>query len=178
MTTTQIFNEYHRSILNFVFLRINNLQDAEDLTQEIFAKANRLLPTYSPKRGEVSTWLYKITTTAIIDYFRTNPQDKYKAVSDFVNENGDAAFQFEAPEKCDKILENKELSERLDKAFYNLKPEYRKVATMYFIHEQRYEEIADALDIKLGTVKGMLSRCREMLKTELKDLHKVQKELV
>ena len=178
MTTTQIFNEYHRSILNFVFLRINNLEDAEDLTQKIFIKADRLLHTYNSNEGAISTWLYKITSTAIIDYFRTNHQDKYKAVSDFVNANGDPAFQFEAPEKNDTILENKELKERLVKAFRKLKPDYRKVATYYFFREYKYEEIADEFGMKLGTVKGMISRCREMLKTELGDLHKIQIELV
>ena len=173
-TIEEVYSEYYNSILNFVFLRLNNIHEAEDLTSKIFEKANRLIESYTADRGAVSTWLYKITTTQIVDYFRTNHQDKYKAVSDFVNENGDCSFQFENPEKADQIMENQELRKRLLKSFRDLKPDYRKVATMYFIREYKYEEIAEKLKMKIGTVKGMISRSREMLKNELKDLHKVK----
>jgi RNA polymerase sigma-70 factor (ECF subfamily) len=171
ITIEQIYREFQKSILNFVYLRINNMEDAEDLTQKIFMKANRLLHTYNPETSAVSTWLYKITTTSIVDYFRTNHQDKYKAVSDFVNQDGDAAFQFESPAKADKLMEAEEIKNRLVKAFRKLKPDYRKVAIYYFFREYKYEEIAEQFDMKLGTVKAMISRCREMLKSELRDLY-------
>lgn len=171
ITIEQVYREYYKPILNFVFLRLRNMEESEDLTHEIFKKAHGLIATYNPDRGKISTWIYKITTTQIVDYYRTNHQDRYVAVSNFVNQNGDNAFQFENPERADEILENKELRDRLVKSFRGLKPEYRKIATMYFIRELKYDEIADKLDMKLGTVKGMINRCREMLKTELRDLY-------
>jgi RNA polymerase sigma factor (sigma-70 family) len=171
LTTEQVYNEYHKSILFYVSQRINDPEDARDLTQEIFIKAHRLIKTYSMKRGAISTWIHKIAYTAIIDHFRTNHQDKYIAVSNFINSNGDDAFQFEYPIAPTSILENKELDERIRVAFRELKPEYRRVATLYFVNEFRYEEIAKILDMKLGTVKGMISRSREMLKSNLEETH-------
>jgi RNA polymerase sigma-70 factor (ECF subfamily) len=174
VSTEQVYREYYGSVLNYVNMKINNIKDAEDITHDVFQKAHKLIATYSEQRGAISTWIYKIAYTGIIDYLRMNKQDKYIPVSNFVNKDGDAAFQFEAPQKTDKIVENLELNERIRLAFRELKPEYRRVATLYFVNEFKYEEIAGILKMKIGTVKGMISRSREMLKNELSDVHKAE----
>jgi len=177
MTIEFIFSEYQTQVFNYVNWKLGNQHDAEDVTQAVFIKVNRLLKTFNADLSAFPTWLRNITNSVLIDFIRTNHSEKYKAVSDFVNSEGNNNFQFANPEKADQIMENTELSERLDGAFYNLNPEYRRIATMYFVHEYKYEEIAEILKIKLGTVKGMISRSREMLKNELKDLHKVKAKL-
>jgi len=172
VSTEQIYREYYGSVLNYVNMKINNLQEAENITHDVFEKAHRLIETYSEQRGAVSTWIYKIAYTKVVDYFRTNKQDKYIAVSNFVNAKGDQSFQFVAPERCDEILENKELMTRIMDAMNKLKPAYRMVAEYYFFKEYKYEEIADELDLKVGTVKATISRCRAILRKELENVQK------
>ena len=74
-------------------------------------------------------------------------------------------------------MDNVDKSEKIVKAFENLKPNYRKIAELYFIEDKQYNEIADICNIPLGTVKGMISRCREMLQSELKDVYGVKRTM-
>jgi RNA polymerase sigma-70 factor (ECF subfamily) len=67
----------------------------------------------------------------------------------------------------DENLENKELLEAVHKAMSSLKPKYQKIATMFFIEDRPYPEIAEALEMPIGSVKGMIFRIKAMLRGEL-----------
>ena len=178
---TEIYIEFKPKVFNYLYLKLRNIHNAEDVTTDVFIKVNRLLPTYDIKISGLSTWIGKISYSALVDFVRKNKiyRNNYMAVSDFKNidfKNGDdKIFEFVNPEKTD-IVENQELKDRLVMAFHKLKPNYRKIATLYFISDYKYKEISELLDMKLGTVKAMISRCREMLKTELNDLYSTAKK--
>lgn len=182
ITFEQIYSETHEHVLSHTFRIIKNFHDSEDVTMKVFAKISRLNKSdetrFDPKKSALSTWIYMITNGLILDYFRTNKNKKHKFVSDFGNEHDPKNnFEFEAPKQNNpdsEILKN-ETQQRIVKAFHDLKPNYRRIGVLYFIREHTYEEISDMLNIPMGTVKGMLSRCREKLQTELKDLHTVKK---
>ena len=113
--------------------------------------------------------MHTVTNSVILDFFRTNHQDRYKAVGDYTDDEGNETFNFIAPDqsRADAEILKTELEQKLDKVFYELKPEYRRVASMFFIQELSYIEIADILDIPMGSVKGMLSRARAKLQEGL-----------
>jgi RNA polymerase sigma-70 factor (ECF subfamily) len=67
----------------------------------------------------------------------------------------------------DENLENKELLEAVHKAMSSLKPKYQKIATMFFIEDRPYPEIAEALQMPVGSVKGTIFRIKSMLRGEL-----------
>jgi len=170
MMNTAEFNRMYadnkESVFNYINWKINNIHNAEDLTIEVFRKAHKTYDVNKVK-GELSTWLRTICNTVIIDFFRTDHSDKYQAVSDFVNAEGDETFQFASDSSADTNMLNDELRAKLAGAFRSLKPKYRKIAMLYFVKEKKYDEIAEMCNVPMGTVKGMINRSREMLQAQL-----------
>lgn len=176
LNLTTAYNENHKQIYFFVYRYVNNVEYAEQICSDVWLKAHRLNESekfgYDSEISEVSTWLHKIAYSCYVDFMRTNHSDHYKPVSSFVNSEGDEiSFQFESPAKSDSLVINKELEIRLDKAFYELNSENRRIASMYFRQGMKQTEIAEMFNIPLGTVKVTLSRARELLKQELKGLY-------
>lgn len=188
--TTNEFNQMYLDnkveIFNYINWKICNIYNAEDLTEEVFIKANRLIFTakvehrFNPAKSHIKTWLRTIANTGIIDYYRTNHSNKFQCISDFVNSEGDETFQFVAPKtaNADFELENNILKERLSSAFANLKPKYKRIAILYFLNDRGYTEISEMLNVPMGTVKGMINRVREMLQADLKGLYFVKQPKV
>lgn len=180
---TEIFNTYHKLVFGQVMKMVKHYHDAEDVTSEVFRKIVRLnskdSTRFDGEKAAFGTWLRTIVVSVTLDFFKTNHQDRYTAVSDFVNGEGSEAFQFESPttKTPEKLMIDDELRERIDEAFYGLKPKYRKVASLYFIHGHDYADIADMVKVPIGTVKGMLSRARKQLQEELTELHTNKPEL-
>jgi RNA polymerase sigma-70 factor (ECF subfamily) len=184
--TTKEFNQMYldnkNEIFNYVNWKLRNVHDSEDLTATIFTKAHRLIYAknsdhkFNSAKSDIKTWLRTIANCAIIDFYRTDHSDKYLAVSDFVNAEGNEVFQFMASktENADFNIENDVLKARLKKAFSTLKPKYRRIAILYFLNDRDYSKIAEMCNVPMGTVKGMINRVREMLQTELADLYTVR----
>jgi RNA polymerase sigma factor (sigma-70 family) len=174
MTNTEIFNAYHKLVFGQVMKMVKNYHDAQDVTQNVFRKIVSLnskdSTRFDDEKSAIGTWVRTIVVSVVLDFFKTNHQDRFMQVSDYVNREGDEFFQFEIPSNKtpEKIMIEDEMKQRRLKAFRGLKPKYREIAELYFENEYSYKEIADELDIPIGTVKGMLSRARKELQKELK----------
>lgn len=157
--------ERYREPIYFMLLKmVNNKDDADDLTIEAFGKAFRRMHQYTPQFA-FSTWLFKIATNNAIDYIR---KKRIKAVSidqGFSTEDGDTIeisvkdVVLDPAEAMQKEERIKKMREIVDK----LKPRYRKLVEMRYFDELAYEEIAEELNLPLGTVKAQLFRAREFL---------------
>ena len=165
-----LYKAHYQGILNFINMKIHNIDDAQELTNDTFIKALQNMHLFNAEKSSISTWLHNIAKNCVIDHYRKDQSDKYINVSNFTDESGKEMYQFEDTNKTDIILENKELSESIQKAMSTLKPKYKKVAELYFIKDQPYNEIAELLELPLGSVKGMVFRIKSMLasQTELK----------
>ena len=164
---TKIYNEN----VNFVFFKIKvmvkNKQLAEDLTNETFIKVYQKFDTFDSTKGKITTWINNIAKNTVIDYVRVKKNTNTVSVEDMKYDDS-YAFQFVAKNiETDKELTNNELSTKLDNSFNKLKPNYQKTAILFFKWEYSYNEIAEILDVPLGTVKGTISRCRELLQKSL-----------
>jgi RNA polymerase sigma factor (sigma-70 family) len=160
----ELMERYREPIYYMLLKMVNNKDDAEDLTIEAFGKAFRRLGQYTPQFA-FSTWLFKIASNNCIDYIR---KKKIKAISidqGFQTDDGDTIEinvkdavidPAEAMEKEERI---KKMREIVDK----LKPRYRKLVELRYFDELAYEEIAEQLNLPLGTVKAQLFRAREFL---------------
>jgi len=179
MTTIErVFNECHEQIFNHALGAVKNIHDAEDIRSEVYVKIQRLNSAKfnELKQTSLSSWVHTITNSVITDYFRTNHQNHYKAVGDYVNNEGRELFTFVAPTQsnADNQVLTIELQKRITKAFKSLKQNYRMVAILYFIRGKEYSEIAEILNMPIGSVKGMLNRSREKLQETLKGVYKVR----
>jgi RNA polymerase sigma-70 factor (ECF subfamily) len=183
-TIDSIYRKYYNTILNYINWKINNLDDAMELTNDVFLKFDRV--GYNPERmgfenkvANVGSYLHTIANTLIIDYTRTYHQDKYIPASRFFNENNDMeTFQFEdVNASAETNVAKDELQYSLNKAFSGLKPKYRKIAVLYFVKEKKYDEIAELCNVPLGTVKGMIARARVQLQGELDGMYHVRQRV-
>ncbi len=176
-----VYNEYNKRILYYINGKVKNSDVAQELCADVFIKVNDNLVYYMGEIAGLSTWIYSIAKNTVIDYYRVDKSKYYTNVSDFADaETGKETFQFVASEsyEVDSILDNVDKSERIAKAFENLKPSYQKIALLYFVEDKQYNEIAEICNVPLGTVKGMISRCREMLQNQLSDIYSVKRTML
>lgn len=164
MAYTQLLDLYRESIYFLVLKMVNSSEYAEDLTIEVFGKAFSNLKQYQPNYA-FSTWLYRIATNNCIDFIRKQRISTTSIDNSFDDGEGEKMYiQIEEKglnpeEKAIKKQKNKYLKEVVKK----LKPHYRKLIELRYFKELSYEEIADELEMPLGTVKAQLFRAREFL---------------
>jgi RNA polymerase sigma-70 factor (ECF subfamily) len=157
-------NKYWRPLHAMLSRMIHNKHDAEDLTQEAFIKAFGSLQSYNPEYA-FSTWLYKIASNNCIDYLRKR---RLQTVSiDNPIRLRDGEVQMELPDRDaprpDTPLTSSERTAILQEAVKNLPEKYRKVIELRHTHELEYNDIAERLNLPLGTVKAHLFRARALL---------------
>ncbi len=162
----QAFQELVDRHKDLVFALIaRTVQDrsrAEDLAQDVFLRVHRGLPYF---RGEarLSTWIYRIVANVCL-------QDRAKpALAASIDDDPSGRT---APSSTDRQFGDLELRDRLEKAIARLPANYRLVIAAHYLQGMRYEDLADALELPLGTIKTQLYRAkqqlRRLLETELK----------
>jgi RNA polymerase sigma factor (sigma-70 family) len=167
----ELMGRYKDAIYYMLIKMVNNASDAEDLTIEAFGKAFKNIQQYTPNYA-FSTWLFKIATNNCIDFIR-----KKKATTISLDQNDDdpdkastdiQASILDPEEEMIKEQKQKMLREIVSK----LKPRYRKLIELRYFKEYSYEEIAEELELPIGTVKAQLFRARELLFNILKNTGK------
>jgi RNA polymerase sigma-70 factor (ECF subfamily) len=168
-----MYNENYTIVLNYINSKIHNLEVAQEITNDVFIRVNKHLVNFNPELSSFKTWVRTITNNCIIGFYRQNKNAGLKVnVSNFVDDEGKEFFQFVDESNgsySDSNLDNVELSESILKAFRTLKPNYRKIAVLFFLRQKQYDEIAEICNVPIGTVKGMIARSREMLQGNLKN---------
>jgi len=168
----QLMNRYKDAIYFMVLKMVNSKMDAEDLTIETFGKAFADIDHYEPHFA-FSTWLFRIASNNAIDHIRkkravTVPLEpwiqKDKSIGGEYNYN--AKDDTDTPEEAFIKTQNSKL---LRKAVSSLKSPYRTLLELRYFKEYSYAEIAEELNLPLGTVKVQLFRAREKLFEILKD---------
>jgi RNA polymerase sigma factor (sigma-70 family) len=168
----QLMKRYKEAIFFMLLKMVNNKTDAEDLAIEAFGKAFTNIHQYEPQFA-FSTWLFRIASNNAIDHLRkkravTVPlepvvgNDKSIGIEYNYNLRTDA----DSPDEAFIKEQNAKL---LRKAVATLKPRYRTLLELRYFKEYSYSEIAEELDLPLGTVKVQLFRARELLFELLKN---------
>lgn len=164
----QLMDKYQKPLYFHVLKMVRNHEQVEDLVQEAFMKAFNNLNSYNTNYA-FSTWLYRITTNHTIDYLRKKKL-KTTSINDPVKtKDGEMEIQISDDAETDRDIIRKERKKIIHNAINDLPKKYRKVIEMRHLQELSYQEIADQLDLPLGTVKAHIFRAREMLYKELKD---------
>src|SRR5688500_4887340 len=135
----------------------------EDLAQEVFLKIYRGLPYF---RGEakLTTWIFRIILNLL-----SQESGKRRASREVAF---DSELPMHQPRSHDRSAGDLELRDRLEKALARLPPNYRLLVAGHYLHDVKYEDLAEALDIPVGTVKTHLHRAkkqlRDLLETDLR----------
>jgi RNA polymerase sigma-70 factor (ECF subfamily) len=160
----KLMSRYRESLYYTIFKMVQNTEDAEDLTIESFSKAFGRLESYTPQFA-FSTWLFKIASNHCIDFLR---KKRIKAISINQTGRGEDGDQFEIPVK-DGELNPEQLMQRNQSVSHvravvdQLKPHYKRMIELRYFEEKSYEEIAEEMQLPLGTVKAQLFRAKDLL---------------
>lgn len=156
---------YYRDTIYFMLLKMtNNADDADDLTIEAFGKAFNKLDQYTPEYA-FSTWLFKIASNNCIDFIRKRKKELLNLGKNYDNsDNSDLAAQIPSPtlDPEEKYIEKQKIK-LMREVVEKLKPHYRRLVELRYFEELSYEEIAEELQLPLGTVKAQLFRARDFL---------------
>ena len=170
----ELVRRYQRPVFSLIYRMVRDRELAEDLTQETFVKVLNAIERYRPEY-KFSSWIFKIANNAAIDHLRRRElatlsldggpdamtPDQVQATS---LQLGDAT------ESALDELEARELGTQIERAIGALRPEYRACIIMRHVEGRAYDEIADVLDLPLGTVKTYIHRARAELRESLGSL--------
>jgi len=155
--------ERYKHKVHWIVRRMVGSADDEDLTQEVFLRAYQALPNF---RGDskFSTWIYKITRNLCLSELRKRDR-KGEHLS--LEEEGEEKVHLllrEAHGGLEREIERRDLSGKVRDLIGRLPAHYRTALTLYHLNQVGYEEIAEIMDVPLGTVKTYLHRGRMRLR--------------
>ncbi len=169
----QDFNEEiipHMDVLyNFALRLTTDPIDAEDLVQDTIVKAYRFFSSYE-KGTNAKAWLFRILKNSFINNYRKTSKRPQEVDYDEV-ESYYETVRAERTETSDleRLMFRELMDDDLSKALSRLPEDFRTVVLLCDVEGYTYEEIANMLDVPIGTIRSRLHRGRNLLKTELID---------
>lgn len=154
-----------KPVYNYCLRMLRNREDAEDISQEVFIKAYRNVTSFEG-RSSFSTWIYKIAYNTVVDYTRK----KRLTTITIHNRGEDGDRDMELPDVINepgRMLMQSERQRELLAAIYSLRDEYKEVIIMRDIEDAPYQQMADVLELPLGTVKTRIRRARLAVRKKL-----------
>ena len=147
-----LYQQYARLVYHTAYLMLEHPQDADDVLQEVFIRVFQHLGTYDPARGALSTWLHRITVNVCLRH-TDQPFVPLVPLTDSIVE--------QTQEHMDTTLDARQ---RIQYLLGSLAPPFRVVVVLRFYSALSYEEIAEVLEIPIGTVQSRLSRALHRLR--------------
>ncbi|HUJ05119.1 MAG TPA: RNA polymerase sigma factor SigE [Streptosporangiaceae bacterium] len=155
-----VVKDHSARVYRLAYRLTGNSHDAEDLTQEVFVRVFRSLPSYTP--GTFEGWLHRITTNLFLDITRRRQRIRFEGLGE------ETAAKLRGAEPTpSQAFDDRHFDHDVAAALADLPPEYRAAVVLCDIEGLTYEEIADALDVKLGTVRSRIHRGRAQLRAAL-----------
>lgn len=170
----ELIRRYERPLFSLLYRMVRDRELAEDLAQETFIKALNAIESYRPEY-KFSSWIFKIANNAAIDHLRRRELDTLSLEGSPHAETPDAveatALQIgDRQESPLDAVEARELGGQIERAITQLRPEYRSCILLRHVEGRAYEEIAEILNLPLGTVKTYIHRARNELRQALAHL--------
>ena len=156
----EVVTRHSARVYRLAYRLTGNPHDAEDLTQEVFVRVFRSLSSYTP--GTFEGWLHRITTNLFLDQARRKAKIRFDALA----EDADVRMPGRMPSPDSQMADGM-LDDDIEAALADLPPEFRVAVVLCDIEGLSYDEIADVLDVKLGTVRSRIHRGRKMLRSSL-----------
>ena len=175
----ELILKHEKIVYNLALRMMNHSEDAKDISQEVFLKAYRSLSIFD-ERSAFSTWIYRITHNTCIDEMRKRKgKQNYSLEEELENEEGSMQRQIadegDTPEES--LLREEQKSEILQ-ALDSLSEEHKAAIVLRDVKGFSYEEIAEILEVSLGTVKSRISRARNQLKNEILQMREQNEKTV
>lgn len=151
-------NRYKDRLMNVIGRMLSSQEEAEDIVQETFVRVYQHRQSFNFKHC-FSTWIYTIGLNLARNELRKRRRFKFFEISEMQGNEREFAVDPELPSRLPEMLKD---------AIETLPPKYREAFMLRDIQEMPYEEVAQVLDVPLGTVKSRVNRARLMLREKLK----------
>ena len=154
----ELVDHFKNLVFALIARTVSDRSRAEDLAQDVFLRIHRGLPYF---RGEsrLSTWIYRIVMNVCA-------QEKRPGQTVSLD---DPDSKVPAPSSIDRRFKDLELRDRLEKAIQQLPAQYRLLIAGHYLQGAQYEDLAEAMNLPLGTVKTQLHRAKRQLRQLLED---------
>ncbi|QEG35789.1 RNA polymerase sigma factor [Bythopirellula goksoeyrii] len=152
----RLYDVTHQNVYRLV-VRMVGIQDAADVTQQVFLQAFRKISQFSGK-SQIGTWMYRVAVNEALQHLRKRKRRQFEPLEQ------------EPMDRSVTSRENMDDKELLERALGQLDPELRSAFLLREVEGLSYREIADALEIPEGTVGSRLNRARQELKLHLAQL--------
>ncbi len=165
----EIVNRYRNPLTNFLYRMLNDYEEAVDLAQETFVRVYFAIERYHTDYA-FSTYIYRIASNLAISEIRKRKRRKLISLTGFFSYEGEEV-DFHPPDKkplADIDLLESEEKTVIARAIATLPDKYRAPIVLRDIENKTYDEIAQILELGLGTTKSRISRARRLLKEKLK----------
>ena len=167
----KLVKKYQNKVLYLAYDLIGNYVDAQDVAQNVFLQAFQNI-SYFRDEATFSTWIYKITTNAAIDFQRSRrrrkslfiDQPQYEEQQKLSIENIEDPYQ-----SVEKKIENSDLKSLVAKVVEELSPQQKAAFILKYFHDKSTEEIAKIINCNPVTVRGHILRATTKLRKRLKD---------
>jgi len=162
---------FERPVFSLIYRMVRDRELAEDLAQETFVRTLNNLQRYDPSY-KFSSWLFKIGYNLTIDHLRKKELNvvSIEGAPDAITADQQAATRITiqaTDERPDQLLEARSIGAEIEAAIDRLRPEYRTAILLRHVQDYAYDEIAEVMDVPLGTVKTYIHRARNELKDTL-----------
>ena len=170
----ELLTRYERPVFSLIYRMVRDRTRAEDLAQEAFIRAFNAIGSYKTSY-KFSNWILKIANNHTIDYLRKRKLETVSIDGSPHATTADEVAQSRVviastDETPAEYVENRELGSQIETAIAGLREEYRTVIVLRHVEGYAYDEIADIMDLPLGTVKTYLHRARGELRESLSHL--------
>ncbi|MBI4519398.1 MAG: sigma-70 family RNA polymerase sigma factor [Gemmatimonadetes bacterium] len=167
----ELLSRYQRPVFSLVYRMVRDRATAEDLAQETFVRVFNSIDTYDPAY-KFSSWIFKIGNNLAIDHLRKRKLDTLSIEGSphatTADQQESSRITVEAGgENPEQYVVHRELGSHIERAIGDLRPEYRTAITLRHVEGYSYEEIAEVMELPLGTVKTYIHRARSELKERL-----------
>lgn len=147
-----------RRVYNLCYRFTGNPHEAEDMTQEVFLRIYKTLPSYRAIHGGFTTWMTSLTRNLLIDHYRRTKKDR---VTSSIDDEMPRLEQKEsAARRPDQVTQAIELSHQVQRGLAQLSPDLREAVILRDLQGLDYTEIQTVLGVPEGTVKSRINRGR------------------
>lgn len=162
-----IVERYQGRLVNYLYRLLQNVDEAHDLSQEVFLKVYQALEGFDP-RYRFSTWLFRVAQNAAIDHIRKRRLKLVSITRPDTEDGSGQEWDFPSQDRGPYgDLRNQERADAIQQAIDELPWEYQELILLRHYGELSYDDIAGLKGMPLGTVKNKLFRGRQMLKEKL-----------
>lgn len=156
-------------VYNLSLQYLQNTEDAEDVTQEVFIRVYENMRRFSSSNSALRTWIFRITINASLDLLRTKRTKKRNGIISnlFCKRNNEPLFDQACYHHAGIVLEEKEAISRALSAIQELPRKQRAAIILARVEEKTQKEISEIMDISIKAVESLMHRAKSALKTKL-----------